>query len=380
MKFNDYLSKIEEALENKKIQANYKSSSLDDPQIKSVIAKFSQESGIPQDKILEEINKEIEKAQDLSKYSPKYLNTMMLNIVEESLFTLIWKNRQDISRTDPSYQFSPAIFSKLIKYIDKEHRKRYNIEQSLFPLKAQRGEDDFRHIGTLNPILVPTVLPEYKKYNNVKTAAATATGDFIFNVKFMDSLLYYGSLIGIGPNKGPAKNKYVSNGGDIPDNYCYLEFLILHEIFHYVFGDFAYGRRFKQYDNRVHNIASDLRSNHILVRGGYVQLPLGLYSNDLNLDKEETKNYSKLIKEVKKELDKLPKQMQAWIEEKVADDHTTSAPSQKEKWVPKPGEIVINKDRFVQIISVDEQSGKVVAREISEEEVKKIYPNIKINR
>ena len=67
--------------------------------------------------------------------------------------------------------------------------------------------------------------------SNINTAAATPKGEFLFNKKFMQELMDFAMVEGLHP-KG---KKYVSNGGNIPDCYAYIEFLIIHELLHALF-------------------------------------------------------------------------------------------------------------------------------------------------
>ena len=159
--------------------------------------------------------------------------------------------------------------------------------------------------------------PEWMK--DVTTAAATATGDLIFNVNFCKQLIQYAYTKGVRPQGG----MYESNGGPIPDSYCYIEFLILHEIYHIVHADHFYGsfelarlmvaegptrwpklmksagwngeintkkgkrslrKAAKRANGKIQNFVGDWITNYELVKKGYAQLPIGLFATDYNYD------------------------------------------------------------------------------------------------
>jgi hypothetical protein len=262
-------------------------------------------------------------------------------------------------------KFDLKVFRALLKLVKYEN-------DAFFPLTAP-GE--VKRIYDVKPIFVPSNIDDYKQFNSVSTAAATPSGEFIFNVNFMDQLLYYGAAVDIQP----LGKKYVCNGGTIPNNYCYIEFLIIHELLHYAYGDFTSGRRFKQYTHLAHNWASDFRSNYLLVKSGYTQLPIGLFSDDLNFDRVQTNSYKKLISVVDAEMKKLPRQLEAWIEAEFDVDEHDDTDEEQEPWVPTVGEIVIhNKEGTFGEITKINQDGTYETKPVSNEEVAKKYPGIKV--
>jgi hypothetical protein len=136
--------------------------------------------------------------------------------------------------------------------------------------------------------------------HHIDTAAATPSGDFYFNVKFMQKLMDFAFLKKVKP-KGM---KYVCNGGKIPDEYCYIEFLIMHEYLHYMEEDFYYQHIIPGAKPTLINWVGDFRSNYLLVKSGYEQLPMGLFSDHINFDRQPT--YSEMYKTVQDEFAKFP--------------------------------------------------------------------------
>lgn len=295
-------------------------SKLSDKYVAHIIDEVAKETGIPAATITAGIEKELDKIEELKQYSKKLYETMAANEVEHQAFKLVEKSKKLKDRV----KFDPVVFAKLLRLIQKEHKG------SFFPL---RSPDDDRQLYFVSPILVPSDKPGDKEWNSVDTAAATGEGKFIFNKDFMQTLMDFANLKGLKP-KG---KKYVSNGGEIPDEYAYLEFLILHELFHYRYGDFKQAKLYPEYSHKVHNWASDFRSNYSLVKSGYEQLPLGLFSDHINLDRQGS--YHELVKTVKEELDKLPKPLSDWLSEKLdqaTDEHRH--PGQDKKKTPMPGD------------------------------------------
>lgn len=324
MRFNN----IREALiatRSEKGAVPFKSSSVADQHIRKIISKISQDSGVPETLIYEFIENHIGRLTEVRKYSPFLFDTMLKNATETAVFSLIERSEHLKNMKWNDVKFDPDIMFKLIKLIELDHKDWFK--------KGLRAPGNFKRIYFINPIFVPSHIPDYKKFNSTTTAAATAAGEFIFNSHFLQRLLNYGHAIGI---KGNGK-KYKSNGGTIPDPYSYIEFVVIHELMHYVWGDFAAGRRLDKYDHGAHNWASDFRSNYTLVKNGYIQLPMGLFSDDLNLDRPETNSYSKLVKFVNDEMMKLPPNLRQWTQKEFeTDEHPVKKPPKPPKPPPPP--------------------------------------------
>jgi hypothetical protein len=299
-------------------EIKFKTSSIRDPHILSVIAEVSKKTGVPPKEIVQHIQDKVSKLTEIQKYSPILYDIAVKNAVESAAFDLV----ADVDNQNFE-KFNPLTFDSLIKLIRREHRQ-------FFPV---RQPGSHKYVYGFNPILVPTKNRDLSGYNSVSTAAATPRGEFIFNIEFMQKLMDWATI----EHLVPQGKKYISNGGVIPDCYGYIEFLIVHELLHFSYGDFNYGKQMPEFSHQVHNMASDFRSNYMLIKNGYSQLPIGLYSDDVNSDRQES--YREMAQLVHDELKKLPQNLQNLVP-KPADDH--SSPPE-----PSPlevGDLVKNKD------------------------------------
>lgn len=331
----------------------FKKSNTSDAHIVKVLTQISNETGVPIDDLLKEMESDIEELKEIGKYSTLLYNTMLENSAETAAFNLIWKTKHPVKRDQ--HKLNIKIFTNLIRLIKEDN-------PGFFPLRSPDG-DGVQVMRQITPIIVPSSKEELKQFNSISTAAITNKGDFIFNQHFLESLLYYGAAVDVKPQG----KKYVSNGGTIPDNYCYIETVIVHEILHWDYGDFFAGARFKQYSPTAHNIGSDLRSNYILVKNGYEQLPIGLFSDDINFDRPETNSYQKLMAVVDRELKKLPRRLQAWIEDRGGDTHPPG--DRKEDQRIKHGDVAIDKNgNFVWVQKNDngDVEGTIVSKKEAE--------------
>lgn len=294
----------------------FKSSQLADPHIRDIVNAASAKTGVPAALIDAEMQDKIDKIEEMKKYSYLLYETAAKNAASSAAFDLIEHSREQNLPT-----FDPAIFHKLVEMIQLEN-------EQFFPLRAPSDVD---YVFDVNPILVPSNKAQFQKYNKIGTAAATAKGDFIFNVPFMQKLMDWATVEGLQP-KGL---KYESNGGPIPDCYAYIEFLIIHELLHYSYGDFNHGRRLPQYTPTEHNYASDFRSNYMLVKNGFEQLPIGLFSDHINADRQET--YKDMVDLVHNELKKLPKPLQQTFKD-IADMDDHGQPGEPGEPGDEPGD------------------------------------------
>jgi len=276
----------------------FRDSKITDPHIAQLIRDAAAKTGEPPAAILKKLGDGIREIEEFKKYSPILYDTLAKDAVSQAAFELVDHAR--INRV----KFDVPTFFKLVKMVELEHGQ-------FFPLRAP-GE--LNYIFHIDPILVPTDKPELKKFNSIETAAATGEGEFIFNVPFMQRLMDWATV----EHLKPRGLKYASNGGPIPDEYAYIEFLIMHELLHYSFGDFSHGKRLKQYSTKTHNWAMDFRSNYMLVKNGYNQLPIGLFSDHINYDRQG--RYDDMVKLVDQELKKLPKPLQDKFEDMAGMD------------------------------------------------------------
>jgi predicted metal-dependent peptidase len=282
----------------------FSKSTKNDPHIKKIIAHISKETGVAESALFDEIDKEMAKIAGLEKKSPILYETIAENYVESKAFNLL---KEHAVKVDGAPKFNTVLFFKLFRRLRAENN-------SLFPLR------NFIDSKALEPriIFVPDAKGRATEFEGVDTACATPDGEFVFNTEFMQYLLNFAHLKGLKP-KG---KKYSSNGGDIPDEYSYIEFLIKHELYHYTYADFHYKKILKG-DNQIINWVGDFRSNHDLVKSGHDQLPIGLYSNHVNYNKQNT--YEEMYDLVKSEMDKLEppeiKQLKKMMSE-MSDEHT----------------------------------------------------------
>jgi Putative metallopeptidase domain len=302
-------------------QVPFKHSHIGDAHIRELVDEASKKTGISTDELDARIQKEVEQIEEFKKYSFVLYDTLAKNVIEQAVFDLADHVADKLEQEGRRQTFDLAIFFKLIQMVELEH-------EQFFPLRAP-GEHNY--IFHMDPIVVPNNDPKLKKWNGVDTAAATANGDFIFNKPFMQKLLDFAVVEKLHPQG----KKYQSNGGPIPDAYSYIEFLIVHELLHYTYGDFAAGKRLGQYSPKEHNWASDFRSNYMLVKNGYDQLPIGLFSDHINYDRQNS--YDAMVKLVHDELAKLPKPLQDKFE-KMSDLDEHGEPGGGEPSQGQPGE------------------------------------------
>ena len=342
-------------------QVPFKHTTIQDQHIQQIIQNAAQKTGVPVADIEAYLQKHIDDIEEMKKYSYLLYDTAARNAAQDAAFELI-----EHSSMPHHEKFDPVIFMKLINMVQLENSQ-------FFPLRAP-GETNY--IFSVSPILLPSNKKEYSHWNNVvTTAAATEKGQFLFNKPFMQKLMDFAQVEKLRP-KG---QKYQSNGGPIPDAYAYIEFLIMHELLHYSYGDFTAGKRLKQYSHTIHNYASDFRSNYMLVKSGFDQLPMGLFSDHINYDRQGS--YKEMVELVDAELKKMPKPLQDKFKDIAdMDQHGPQEPGEpgqpgksdkpQPKGKPKPGDIVKDKASGkywkVKDITAD---GKLDTVEATDEEV-----------
>lgn len=285
------LRKLVEAFEGRKFQkgkVNFSSSAFADPHIVTAIDEIAKARGVTPQQVQAFIQSKIDEFADVAKVAPILYETINKNIVENEVFHLFAKTPVEV----PSPKFDGQTFNDIVRSIQADH-------DEFWPL---RGFIDRKRL--YNPVFTTVNVPVDfdAKSNEVMTAAATPRGEFIFNVPFMQKLLDYAHIKGIKPKS----RKYKSNGGTIPDEYAYIEFLIMHEFMHYTNDDFYYNKIIPNADMTIINWVGDFRSNYLLVKSGYEQIPMGLFNDDINYDRQST--YLQMYEAIKKEFEKLKKQ------------------------------------------------------------------------
>lgn len=307
------IQEIFEALETRKFQpgqVKFSTSQWADPHIQKILNAVAKAEGVSPSDIVKEINDKLAQFAPAAQKAPVLYQTIKDNIIENELFNKLADSTADIDTGAP--KFRERTFFKLVRSIAVEH-------DEFWPL---RSYIDGR---ALQPKFEFVTLPMNDQSGGVTTAAATPNGTFIFNTLFMQKLLDYAALKDIHP-KG---KKYEKNGGDIPDGYAYIEFLILHEFMHYTNDDFHYQKVIPNANPKIINWVGDFRSNYLLVKSGYEQLPLGLFNDGINYDRQPT--YDAMYDLVKSEFEALQdpqmQNMMQQILDSLGDDHE---PGQKE--------------------------------------------------
>lgn len=297
---------IREGLETRKFQSGqvrFALTTLHDPHIRLIIDLIAKTAGIQPSEVIQHIEDKKKEFEDVAKVAPLLYGTIEKNIVEDTVFKLFEKTPVQV---DQAPKFNVVTFQKLMRSIRADH-------DEFLPLRS------FIDRRTLTaPKIIFTKEGDTGPYRTVKTAAATPTGDFIFYVPFMEKLLQYAHLKQLTP-KG---RKYVGNGGDIPNEYGYIEFLIMHEFMHYSNDDFFYQKVIPNARQKIINWVGDFRSNYLLVKSGYEQLPIGLYNDEINYDRQA--HYIDMYRLVEDEFKKLSKDQQEKVGgqlDDMSDDH-----------------------------------------------------------
>lgn len=284
---------LREALEMRKFspgEVQFARSELHDPHIQRVMnAIVDAFEDVTYAEVEEHIATKLAKFTPMIEVAPLLYNTIKNNLVENEVFTLFWKLPE---RVDPEGApvFKERTFFKLVRMIAAEHDEFWPLRSYIDGRKLQPR---FEFVGGDSGQATSA------KYGNVDTAAATPDGVFIFNIDFMQKLIDYAAIKGIQP-KG---KKYEANGGDLPNGYAYIEFVILHEFMHYTNDDFHYQKVIPNSNPQIINWVGDFRSNYLLVKSGYEQLPMGLFNDAINYDRQKT--YIEMYNIVKDEMEKL---------------------------------------------------------------------------
>jgi len=255
--------------------------------LQDMLKEVSKSTGIPLKELNKSVKEEIKKRTEIMKKTPKLTVTTIKNLGESVVWDIVTKH-EDFTK---DVKFDNKTFLKLFNEIKTDNPEFYPMSNAF---ETRRVEPRI--------YIVPD--PKRPEFDGVTTAACTPKGQLLFNKKFMEQLLKFGKVKGIKVDpKSSLSKKYVSNGGDIPDEYAYIEFLILHEIMHYVNGDFYFEKAFKL-NGTIVNYVGDFISNYTLVKSGLPQLPIGLFNEEINYDNYIS--YNDMYKVVKDELDKLP--------------------------------------------------------------------------
>ena len=296
------MKRLFEALSNKKVdvgQLKYSKSDWKDPHVVKILKHVSKATGKSVAEVQKEMENSVNEAAKLAKISPLIAATTFMNAVESAAFHMM-KDAGDISSHlgKDDVEFDEDVFMDLWDLTRANHKQ-------FSPLRDFQTK---KYLTNPQVIFVPSRFKKYQeKYGQIDTAAATPDGVFIFNTEFMQRLLDFAVVKDLKPKPGVNGKKYEANGGKYPNGYAWIEFLIMHELLHYSYGDFHYQKAIPKADPTVINYVGDFRSNHILLKSGYEQLPIGLFSESINLDRQLT--YRECYDLVKEELKKIREQM-----------------------------------------------------------------------
>lgn len=284
---------LNEAFETKKAnegEVKFSKSSPTDPFCIKVAGIVAAARQVPVEQVFAEIEKEITKVKDIASKAPTIYHTIVDNIYESELFSMFEKLTTPV---EGAPKFSVVMFRKLTEFVRGEHSR-------FFPLRnfiEKRPHANPAYYFTDDPND-----PDSSKgqWASVKTAAATPNGEFIFNIPFCQKLIDWAQLKQIKP-KG---RKYSNFKGPIPWQYAYIEFLVMHEYLHYSEADFYYQQIIPDAHPKLINYVGDFRSNYLLVKSGYEQLPIGLFCDKINYDRQNA--YIDMYNIVKNEMESLP--------------------------------------------------------------------------
>lgn len=319
--------------------------SWSDPHVQKIVQHATKGDHALEQALHDALDKKIKEIECVAKVSPILYEAAIDNMIETVLFDKYWTRKQQFKiiqiksdavdkvadkdqdekgdkpdlkieidggkglEVEGAPKFDPVVFSRLVSRIKNESR-------SFFPL---RNMIDYHVIH--NPRIVISGNDDEKvekRFGHISTAAATADGTFIFNKEFCQSLLNFAHVKGLKAD-GSTRfgKKYKSNGGEFPDEWEYIEFLIRHEFMHYTYADFYYHKIIKESTPTLNNWIGDFRSNHLLVQQGFNQLPMGLFSSYVNFHRQSS--YMEMFNLVKGEFDKLRDECKKELED-VFDD------------------------------------------------------------
>lgn len=299
-----------ETVRKKKGELKFRTSDITDPHIQQLLSLIEQHSPLKKDDIIALILMKQMKLKGELSTAPNLTSAALNNMVENEVFSIFC----DLPIPVNGPKFSKMMFQKLIRIIKAEITEFRNMVSFLErkPLKNEIFLFDNSPLNFSGLKINPALNDKVEKSGardegdfQVPTAAATPSGHFYFNINFMQKLMDYAFLRQIKP-KG---KKYVCNGGQIPNEYAWVEFVLLHEWMHFTNSDFLYSHIIKDANHTILNYVGDFRSNYVLVKSGYEELPFGLFSDNINYDRQTSyeEMYELILNEVK-QLQKKAKQ------------------------------------------------------------------------
>ena len=290
----------------KKGEVDFTSSDLATDYVEDILKDYLLENGRPltdlDDVKLDVLEKATESKMHLDE-TPKMGGTVAGNAVEGAVFdSFIPKNLED--HLDKDELLSLTGLTKVSNALRAQYR-------TLFPLKeggTGRIINPSLYITPGSALFSPPPWAE-----QVDTAATNGEGEIVFNKTFANKLAYFAKKKA-KYGKYAFKNKmFKSYGGEVPDTWGYLAFLVMHEYRHIIAGDTtSYPEELTEYitknikkytnivtamngstsknaiimtANKIQNYVGDYITNYLLVKSGFPQLPMGLFSDDINYDR-----------------------------------------------------------------------------------------------
>lgn len=276
-------------------------SDIKDAHLQEILDKISEVTGIDKATYEKQIGEYIQQTTEKLK-TRKFSKDATLNLAESQVFFLL-----EEVMTNPNYKekfsevFEPEkLFT--ISHFSRLWRCVLGANREFSPLTNGFENRTVRPVAYVVPDQLFGIEDENLKAEAAKceTAFCTTKALMVFNKEFCQRLCLFASI------KKP-KNKpkfYESNGGRVPDHYCYIEFLMIHELMHYSAGDHFFAKDMVDYISKkypklagnahnVINIVGDYANNWTILRMGKPQLPVGLFSAQVNMSKQKT--YNELI-------------------------------------------------------------------------------------
>jgi len=264
-------------------EVQFEKSNLGNKYIEEILRDYAKANGIDFAEVFIEAKQKYDEQLEYMKKSDILFGTVKQNLAEQIAFEYVI----------PKGLFKKKEFLEMLDWVVAKHKV-------LFLLRDPYSNKIVSFSYYFVPAPKFAKVPQYME--SVDTAATTAKGELIFNTQFADKLCtfywYKQQYKGIKPNG----KMYQSNGGPIPDYYAYLEFVVLHEFLHIVHADHFYSKELGT-DPVIQNYVGDFVINYKLVKSGYAQLPIGLFSDEINFDRQETEEEMRDI--IIRELNKL---------------------------------------------------------------------------
>jgi hypothetical protein len=339
MKFIDKLfSKLnEEALNYRAVPPGtklFKKVSIEDDGVQKVLDFYSKTTGQDKDTVQANMEQEIQKTNEYLSKSPKMNDAAIEKAPMSQAYYLIDGLNLDTVNYD-ELGIKRADLVDIDIFFDLTDRVIVE-NSSFFPLRNPYEPRSLKPFFFLTPDDLYLMTDPVLKANasGEYTAFATPDAKFCFCRSFFEKLALFAIIYDIKPTG----KKYISNGGKFPDWYCYLEFVILHELLHFVHGDHFYTKSQVQRITKLHpeigsslahkilNYVGDFVSNHLLVKSGFEELPIGLFSDEINYDR--LPSYESMVDTVIEEFKKLnPEDQEKTSNEmsKQQDDHVDNS-------------------------------------------------------